>query len=106
MSGIDECGYEDIPICPRCGERPAFWILKITNDNWFWLYSYEYFMKNGESNRLQQCFFGTQKYTPDDVVSIKCRAKGIYTSSHIFDSQDGVFENVIYLAKYIQRNVG
>ena len=48
MSGRDERKGLNIPDCPKCQRRPAFWALGTVGDNPLcWLYSREYSL-NGE----------------------------------------------------------
>jgi len=99
MSGIDEVRCDDIPVCPKCSEKPAFWILLANrgdNFGWFWLYSDKYMSDFSESYRLEMAL-GDDGRNPvlDEMVQVNCRPDNVIGINHYFKSNTEVFRDVM-----------
>jgi hypothetical protein len=99
MSGIDEVRCDDIPVCPKCGVKPAFWILLVNregNFGWFWLYSDKYMSDFSESYRLQKSL-GDDGHNPvlDEIRQVNCRPDNVLGVNHLFESDTVVFREVM-----------
>ena len=103
MSGIDEQYLEDIPICPKCGERPAFWILGLEKmeDGWYWLYSEEYISSHNEKGRLEKGGYFSSQHMFDlsDIDFVRCRPVDDHLENyHNFPSGSKMFKEVMRVA--------
>lgn len=109
MSGIDEQRLEDIPICPKCGERPSFWILGLekTEDSWFWLYSDVYMGSYKEDTRLEKGGLNSLMHTFDlsDVDYVRCRPVDDYLDNkHNYYPESKEFTEVMLMARREEMN--
>jgi hypothetical protein len=99
MSGREEEPERDIPICPRCGRKPDFWILYPITDTsgrngWYWLFSDEYMKKH---NRFKKAVLnkGSDGRRPklNDIIYLVCRLDG--GGYHSFGVEDPIFQKVL-----------
>ena len=106
MSGIDE-QIRDIPMCPKCGERPSFWILYPTIEQtgvhgWYWLHSDEYLKDDAISDKLVSRSVPNGEYTTlDEIVNVVCLPKR--GECHSFTSETSVFQEVLEQARGLER---
>ena len=101
MSGIDEYYTQNIPICPLCERRPAFWILMsdIYKDNWIWLYSIEYSDKCYDDGRRLEDGKALPSHfslSLEKVDNIRCRHwEDSSKLVHHFYPKDAIFKEVM-----------
>ena len=100
MSGKDEEPERDVPVCPRCGRKPDFWILypdiNMNGENgWHWLFSDKYVKEHTPRFKKMEAHhgFGERFADLDNVIDIVCRTKsGGY---HHFKPEDPTFQKVL-----------
>lgn len=106
MSGNNERVF-DVPVCPTCQERPAFWILSFgesVHDGWLWLFSKKYLSKSTFYETLHK---GSNPSHGDvaleNIGSVACRVDNdrAVANQHTFRLGHPVFNSVIsYAEKY------
>lgn len=102
MSGIDEQEI-DIPICPECRERPAFWILYQNEEargfgGWFWLHSKTH-MEQTDMAGLEMV--NGKNILLEDTKVIHCRPISGTPSwtYHSFTPENQTFQKVMKMAR-------
>jgi len=117
MSGIDE-QFEDVPSCPLCGRKPAFWILtdgahEDNNSNeashWVWYFQKDYRAswtgKRPLDKRVQ--LMGTnEEFLNTGIRAVTCRPIDIIYDGgviqHTFRAGNETFDLVM---KHLRREV-
>jgi len=92
MSGIDE-QFEDVPSCPLCRRKPAFWILtdgahedSSDADNWIWYFQKDYKASwTGQrlENKRVQLVGVNEEFLNTGIRAVSCRPIDI-----IYDNED------------------
>lgn len=111
MSGNEERIF-DIPICPECGEMPAFWIMNFstsTNDGSLWFFSEEYIKMSLNYSKLHVGIRPRRSLLNlDNIRQVRCRRdNGLpHVSQHYFHPGHPVFEAVIESARRYWDSLG
>ena len=109
MSGKDEEPDRDIPICPKCGKKPDFWILYPVNNmegvhGWYWLFSDKY-LENYSRFEKMEFHHGPDRGFPElsDIIDIVCRV-GNHGGYHHFKPEDPIFQKVVQQVRRLKND--
>ena len=119
MSGIDE-QLEDVPSCPLCNEKPAFWILTdgihedgVSNDasHWVWYFQKDYkeaWTGKRPLDKRVQLMGASEEFLNTGIQAVTCRAtNAAYKENyiqHTFRVGNETFDLVMsHLRKEVRR---
>ena len=100
LSGIDERPRTKIPVCPKCGREPDFWILNLAVPKCIWLFSERYLNKYPQFKKVTSSCCSPTEWV--DVRSIKCGHDGNQTTTNHNFHRDFV-ENANIVQKVLEQ---